>query len=114
MAQSLELLLIQCLMPDNDARKKAEEQIEQFSKDPLVVVALTEHLRTAKTSNVRQLSAVLLRKKITGHWAKLSPQFRDSVKSTLISSITSEHRFPSPSRFSDAVDLFRPFSCGFL
>ncbi|CAN6465263.1 unnamed protein product [Victoria cruziana] len=110
MAQSLELLLIQCLMPDNDARKKAEEQIEQFSKDPQVVVALTEHLRTAKTSNVRQLSAVLLRKKITGHWAKLSPQFRDSVKSTLISSITSEHSSPVRRASANVVSVIAKYA----
>eukprot|EP00268_Persea_americana_P041727 TRINITY_DN4168_c0_g1_i3.p1 TRINITY_DN4168_c0_g1~~TRINITY_DN4168_c0_g1_i3.p1 ORF type:complete len:1049 (+),score=249.49 TRINITY_DN4168_c0_g1_i3:96-3242(+) len=91
MAQSLELLLIQFLMPDNDARRQAEEQIKRLSKDPQVIPALVHHLRTAKTPNVRQLSAVLLRKKITGHWAKLSPHLRQSVKSALIDSITVEH-----------------------
>ncbi|RWW31899.1 hypothetical protein GW17_00003455 [Ensete ventricosum] len=92
MAQSLELLLIQFLMPDNDARRQAEEQIKRLSKDPAVVPALVHHLRTAKTPNVRQLAAVLLRKKITGHWAKLSPSLKLSVKQALIDSITLEHR----------------------
>lgn len=93
MAQSLELLLIQFLMPDNDARRQAEEQIKRLAKDPQVVPALVQHLRTAKTPNVRQLAAVLLRKKITGHWAKLSPQLKQVVKNSLIESITLEHRF---------------------
>lgn len=92
MAQSLELLLIQFLMPDNDARRQAEDQIKRLAKDPQVIPALVHHLRTAKTPNVRQLSAVLLRKKITGHWAKLSPQLRQLVKQSLIESITLEHR----------------------
>ncbi|KAF9608378.1 hypothetical protein IFM89_009744 [Coptis chinensis] len=91
MSQSLELLLIQFLMPDNDARRQAEEQIKRLAKDPQVIPALIHHLRTAKTPNVRQLSAVLLRKKITGHWAKLSSQIRQLVKSSLIESITIEH-----------------------
>ncbi|XP_074580096.1 uncharacterized protein LOC141836490 [Curcuma longa] len=91
MAQSLELLLIQFLMPDNDARRQAEEQIKRLSKDPAVVPALVHHLRTAKTPNVRQLASVLLRKKITGHWAKLSPALKVSVKQALIDSITLEH-----------------------
>ncbi|EHA8590505.1 hypothetical protein COCNU_scaffold019532G000090 [Cocos nucifera] len=56
MAMSMELLLIQFLMPDNDAWRQA--------KDPQVVPALVDHLHTAKTSTIRQLSAVLLRKKI--------------------------------------------------
>lgn len=91
MAQSLELLLIQFLMPDNDARRQAEEQIKRLAKDPQVVPALVQHLRTAKTPNVRQLAAVLLRKKITGHWSKLSPQLKHLVKQSLIESITMEH-----------------------
>lgn len=93
MAQSLELLLIQFLMPDNDARRQAEDQIKRLAKDPQVIPALVHHLRTAKTPNVRQLSAVLLRKKITGHWAKLTPQLRQLVKQSLIDSITLEHRY---------------------
>ncbi|KAL5999458.1 hypothetical protein ACLOJK_037743 [Asimina triloba] len=91
MSQSLELLLIQVMMSDNDARRQAEDQIKRLSKDPQVVPALVHHLRTAKNPSVRQLSAVLLRRKITGHWAKLSPQQRDSVKSALVDSITVEH-----------------------
>ncbi|KAJ6756590.1 IMPORTIN BETA [Salix purpurea] len=81
-------------MPDNDARRQAEEQIKRLAKDPQVVPALAQHLRTAKTPNVRQLAAVLLRKKITGHWAKLSPQLKNLVKQSLIESITMEHSPP--------------------
>ncbi|KMT15637.1 hypothetical protein BVRB_3g056280 [Beta vulgaris subsp. vulgaris] len=81
-------------MPDNDARRQAEDQIKRLSKDPQVVPALVHHLRTAKTPNVRQFAAVLMRKKITGHWAKLSPQLRQLVKQSLIESITLEHRLP--------------------
>ncbi|KAI5448260.1 hypothetical protein KIW84_015619, partial [Lathyrus oleraceus] len=86
-------MLIQFLMPDNDARRQAEDQIKRLAKDPQVVPALILHLRTAKTPNVRQLAAVLLRKKITGHWSKLSPQDKQLVKDSLIQSITLEHRF---------------------
>lgn len=112
MAQSLELLLIQFLMPDNDARRQAEDQIKRLSKDPQVVPALVHHLRTAKTPNVRQLSAVLLRKKITGHWAKLTPQLRQLVKQSLIDSITLEHR--SIYSFSSLRLLFIGFCCSLL
>lgn len=93
MAQSLELLLIQFLMPDNDARRQAEEQIRRLARDPQVVPALVHHLRTAKTPNVRQLAAVLLRKKITSHWPKLPPDSKASLKQALIDSITLDHRF---------------------
>ncbi|KAJ4710372.1 ARM repeat superfamily protein [Melia azedarach] len=110
MAQSLELLLIQFLMPDNDARRQAEEQIKRLAKDPQVVPALVQHLRTAKTPNVRQLAAVLLRKKITGHWAKLSPQLKHLVKQSLIESITMEHSPPVRRASANVVSIVAKYA----
>ncbi|MCL7048765.1 hypothetical protein MKW94_029874 [Papaver nudicaule] len=110
MAQSLELLLIQFLMPDNDARRQAEDQIKRLAKDPQVIPALIHHLRTAKTPNVRQLSAVLLRKKITGHWAKLTPQLRQLVKSSLIESITIEHSPPVRRASANVVSIIAKYA----
>ncbi|KAB5538541.1 hypothetical protein DKX38_016074 [Salix brachista] len=110
MAQSLELLLIQFLMPDNDARRQAEEQIKRLAKDPQVVLALAQHLRTAKTPNVRQLAAVLLRKKITGHWAKLSPQLKLLVKQSLIESITMEHSPPVRKASANVVSIIAKYA----
>ncbi|KAK9096070.1 hypothetical protein Sjap_021567 [Stephania japonica] len=110
MAQSLELLLIQFLMPDNDARRQAEEQIKRLAKDPQVIPALVHHLRTAKTPNVRQLAAVLLRKKITGHWAKLPPQLRQLVKSSLIESITVEHSPPVRRASANVVSIVAQYA----
>ncbi|KAJ8425778.1 hypothetical protein Cgig2_020916 [Carnegiea gigantea] len=110
MAQSLELLLIQFLMPDNDARRQAEDQIKRLAKDPQVVPALVHHLRTAKTPNVRQLAAVLLRKKITGHWAKLSPQLRQLVKQSLIESITLEHSPPVRRASANVVSVVAKYA----
>ncbi|XP_028753292.1 importin-4 isoform X2 [Neltuma alba] len=110
MAQSLELLLIQFLMPDNDARRQAEDQIKRLAKDPQVVPALVQHLRTAKTPNVRQLAAVLLRKKITGHWAKLSPQLKQLVKQSLIESITMEHSPPVRKASANVVSIVAKYA----
>ncbi|KAG6398678.1 hypothetical protein SASPL_140145 [Salvia splendens] len=110
MAQSLELLLIQFLMPDNDARRQAEDQIKRLAKDPQVVPALVHHLRTAKTPNVRQLAAVLLRKKITGHWAKLSPELRQLVKQSLIESITVEHSPPVRRASANVVSIVAKYA----
>ncbi|XP_021824580.1 importin-4 [Prunus avium] len=110
MSQSLELLLIQFLMPDNDARRQAEDQIKRLAKDPQVVPALVQHLRTAKTPNVRQLAAVLLRKKITGHWAKLSPQIKHLVKQSLIESITMEHSPPVRRASANVVSIVAKYA----
>eukprot|EP00249_Psilotum_nudum_P024844 c29306_g1_i2 orf=418-3579(+) len=87
----LELLLVQFLRPDNEARMQAEEHINRLAKDPAIIPSLVYHVRAAHSSNVRQLAAVLLRKKIIGHWMRLTTQVRDSVKSSLLESITMEH-----------------------
>ncbi|GAU24360.1 hypothetical protein TSUD_390690 [Trifolium subterraneum] len=110
MAQSLELLLIQFLMPDNDARRQAEDQIKRLAKDPQVVPALIHHLRTAKTPNVRQLSAVLLRKKITGHWSKLPPQIKQLVKQSLIDSITMENSPPVRKASANVISIVAKYA----
>ncbi|KAF6152809.1 hypothetical protein GIB67_004638 [Kingdonia uniflora] len=110
MSQSLELLLIQFLMPDNDARRQAEDQIKRLLKDPQVIPALIQHLRTAKTPNVRQLSAVLLRKKITGHWAKLSLETRQLVKDSLIQSIVHENSPPVRRASANVVSIIAKFA----
>ncbi|XP_010438570.1 PREDICTED: importin-4-like isoform X2 [Camelina sativa] len=110
MAQSLELLLIQFLMPDNDARRQAEDQINRLAKDPQVVPALIQHLRTAKTPNVRQLAAVLLRKRITGHWTKLSPQIKLHVKQSLIESITAENSPPVRRASANVVSVVAKYA----
>jgi hypothetical protein len=88
----LDVLLGQFLVPDNASRKHAEEQIRRLSKDPLLVPALLHHVRSSPYPEVRQLAAVLLRKKITGHWMQLSVEVRNNVKSTLLESITLENR----------------------
>ncbi|KAI7742673.1 hypothetical protein M8C21_027816 [Ambrosia artemisiifolia] len=90
MSQSLELLLLQFLMPDNEARQKAEDQIKRLVRDLDVVPHLIDHIRSATTPNVRQLSAVLLRKKITGYWPMLTDEIRQLVKQSLIESIALE------------------------
>ncbi|KAL9271909.1 putative importin subunit beta-4 [Drosera capensis] len=110
MSQSLELLLIQFLMPDNDARRQAEDQIKRLSKDPQVIPALVHHLRTAKTPNVRQLAAVLLRKKITGHWGKLSGDVRRGVKMALIDSITMEHSPPVRRASANVISVIAKYA----
>ncbi|RCV45445.1 hypothetical protein SETIT_9G454600v2 [Setaria italica] len=110
MAQSLELLLIQFLMPDNDARRQAEEQIRRLARDPQVVPALVHHLRTAKTPNVRQLAAVLLRKKITSHWPKLHPDSKANLKQALIDSITLDHSHPVRRASANVVSIIAKYA----
>lgn len=52
-------------------RKQAEDAIKQLSNRPEVIPQLVQQLHAAADPQVRQLSAVLLRKWIVRHWEKL-------------------------------------------
>ncbi|XP_024542572.1 importin-4 isoform X1 [Selaginella moellendorffii] len=101
--EQLELLLFQFLMPDNDARKNAEEQIKHLARDPELVPALLHQIRNARSANVRQLAAVLLRKKIVGLWMKLNPQLHASLKNLLLESITLDNSLAVRRASADVV-----------
>nr|GEW48607.1 importin-4-like isoform X1 [Tanacetum cinerariifolium] len=89
---------------------QAEDQIKRMARDPNVVLQLVDHISSAKTPAVRQLSAVILRKKIPGHWGKLTEDVRDLVKECLIESITTENS-PSVRRASaNAMSIISKFA----
>lgn len=88
--EQLEALLVHFLLPDNNARKQAEEAIRKLAKDPAIVPKLLEQVKGSHHAEVRQLAAVLLRKKIAGLWTKLTPEVQESVKTVLLESITKE------------------------
>eukprot|EP00959_Pyramimonas_sp_CCMP1952_P296284 6198010-Pyramimonas_sp.AAC.1 len=56
-------ILRQLLVPVNEARKQAEERFKVVSKNANVVSGLLEYLHASPEPEVRQLAALLLRKK---------------------------------------------------
>eukprot|EP00897_Mesotaenium_endlicherianum_P001169 jgi/Mesen1/11052/ME000099S10502 len=90
--EQLEQLLAQFLVPDNAQRKQAEEHIKQLGRDPGIVPALMHLVSSSQQPNIRQLAAVLLRKRITGHWMKLSEDVKTSIKSVLLEIIVHDSR----------------------
>ncbi|CAI5510371.1 unnamed protein product [Closterium sp. Naga37s-1] len=89
----LAAVLQQLLLPDNDSRKAAEAAFKQLSKDPAVLLALLHFLKAGPAPDVRQLAAVLMRKKVAGLWAQQPAEAKASIKSALLESIALE---PSP------------------
>ena len=55
-------------------RSQAEEAIKAVAKKPEIVMQLVQKISSSPSPEVRQLSAVLLRKKITSLWRKLDDQ----------------------------------------
>ncbi|GJP51676.1 hypothetical protein CLOM_g10825 [Closterium sp. NIES-68] len=89
----LAAVLQQLLLADNESRKAAEAAFKQQSKDPAVLLALLHFLKAGPAPDVRQLAAVLMRKKVAGLWAQQSAEAKASIKSALLESIALE---PSP------------------
>ena len=52
--------------------KAAEAALKQLSGQPAIVAELLVRLAGSPSTEVRQLAAVLLRKRITKHWTKLA------------------------------------------
>ena len=83
-------LLRALLAPDNEVRDKAEATLKVLGKDPQIVPALLTHVRGDADAQVRQLSAVVLKRRILGQWAKLPRETHDQVKSVLLDGIIKE------------------------
>jgi hypothetical protein len=64
------------------ARKQAEEAVQNVANRPEVVAETLRHVQHAANPEVRQLAAVLLRKWVPRHWAKLAPEVREALRTT--------------------------------
>ena len=62
---------------------QAEEAVKQAAKQAAIVPLLLERLAGAPDPRVRQLAAVLLRKRVTSHWQHLDPPVRPRPSTTV-------------------------------
>lgn len=87
---NLSELLRALLAPDNEVRDTAEATLKVLGRDPQIVPALLSHVRTDPDAQVRQLAAVVLKRRILGQWAKLSRETHEQVKNVLLDGIVKE------------------------
>ena len=59
------------LAADNDVRGSAEATLRNVARDANVVPALLTHARGDPDPQVRQLAAVVLKRRVLGHWPRL-------------------------------------------
>ncbi|KAH7978311.1 hypothetical protein HPB49_005181 [Dermacentor silvarum] len=92
MAASLESILSRLLVPDNAVIVQATQELKEAYKDPNIVQHLCHALCMSENVQVRQYSAVLLRKKLyrLRSWRKLSLETQNGLKSGLLQRITTE------------------------
>ncbi|WIA30405.1 hypothetical protein OEZ86_000490 [Tetradesmus obliquus] len=90
MAADFEAILTALLSTDNQVRKQAEEAVQHVASRPEVVAEMLQHVQHAANPEVRQLAAVLLRKWVPRHWAKLPAEVKSGAQQVLLERIAHE------------------------
>eukprot|EP00761_Pharyngomonas_kirbyi_P000090 gb/GECH01000090.1/.p1 GENE.gb/GECH01000090.1/~~gb/GECH01000090.1/.p1 ORF type:complete len:1109 (+),score=268.88 gb/GECH01000090.1/:1-3327(+) len=81
--EQLRSTLNQLLQPNSQVIKHAEAQLRAFTKHPDSVPGLLQQIVEAEEPAIRQLAAVLLRRRIAVHWSHLSGEQRTHVRKNL-------------------------------
>lgn len=83
--EKLEECLLQLMAPNTEIIKSAENALKKYLKQISCIEGFMYQMKTCKHAQVRQLSALLLRKKINAHWGKLDAGMQSEVKNALLS-----------------------------
>uniref|UniRef100_A0A8C5PG40 Importin N-terminal domain-containing protein n=1 Tax=Leptobrachium leishanense TaxID=445787 RepID=A0A8C5PG40_9ANUR len=86
----LEQILSSLLQPDNAVIQQATVQLKEAVKDPMIIPALCDVLRGSPDMQIRQLAAVLLRRRLTKHYKSIPSEQRETLKSLLLEAIQRE------------------------
>ncbi|TYZ62525.1 hypothetical protein PybrP1_012707 [[Pythium] brassicae (nom. inval.)] len=82
--EQLEACLLQLTHPDTEQIKQAEAAIKVYLKKIASVGGLMTQLQLSAKPEVRQLAALMLRKKLFKHWPKLDAATQAGVKQALL------------------------------
>lgn len=83
-------ILTALLAADNDVRGSAEATLRNVARDANVVPALLTHARGDPDPQVRQLAAVVLKRRVLGHWPRLPRDAQEQVKHILLDGVVKE------------------------
>ncbi|XP_074787268.1 importin-4-like isoform X4 [Athene noctua] len=89
-APDLERLLEALLEPDSGAIRRATAGLREAFADPQTPARLGLLLRAAPRPQVRQLAAVLLRRRLLGRWRRLDPALRQRLPALLAEALERE------------------------
>lgn len=92
MSSNVEEILLKLLVPDNKILQEATTELREVFKSPNLIQTLVDLLATSSTVQVRQYSAILLRRKISKirQWNKLSVNIKNCLKESLLRLVVSE------------------------
>jgi len=93
-SNQLSMCLTELLQPDTSRVKAAEATLKPYLKDPRCLGGLLEQIQANPNPGVRQIAAVVLRKRIPSYWSKLDPNSQATVQQALLSILQAEAERP--------------------
>jgi len=85
-----EHLLAQILQPNTEAVQQAVTELNKLLKHPSSIQNLAHVLLNSSIEGVRQLAAVVMRKKLVRHWGKLQEDFQTQFREALLQRVVVE------------------------
>ena len=82
--------MMRVFVNDTEQIKAAEEILKQYTKKSASVPVFLSLMKGSTQPQVRQLSAVMLKKKILVHWSKFTAEQQKQIKAALLESVSQE------------------------
>lgn len=89
-APTLELRLGQLLHHESNTIREAEEALRKALTKPAVICDLFARLQVSPHTQIRQLAAVLMRRRIGAHWTKLEKPVRQQLQVAVLGRLAHE------------------------
>uniref|UniRef100_A0AAJ7SL58 Importin-4-like n=1 Tax=Petromyzon marinus TaxID=7757 RepID=A0AAJ7SL58_PETMA len=86
----LEAVLLQLLVPDNAVIQQATAELKVAFRSPAIIAALCSVLTGSQNPQVRQLAAVLLRRRAGRQWKRLTDDTKISLKPIILQILRDE------------------------
>jgi methionyl-tRNA formyltransferase len=92
MATEIDLgtILAHCLVADNEVRRSAEAALKQAVANPSCIGALLQQLQQSPHPEIRQLAALVIRRRINSHWKNFDPNAQGNIKQMLLTCLVNE------------------------
>ncbi|XP_066483155.1 importin-4 [Tiliqua scincoides] len=88
--EELEKILSNLLQPDNAVIQQATAQLKETFKQPSALSHLCQVMSQSQNPQIRQFAAVLVRRRLTKHWRKLSATEQDMLKKLVLNTLQQE------------------------
>lgn len=88
--EQLEALLLQLRQSDSEQIRQAEAVLKKALAQPFFMCDLLGRLHGSAAPEARQLAAVLMRRRLGGHWRKYAPALQAQIKSALLERVGAE------------------------